>query len=242
MEVATMQPTSALHHHAENSPTSLPQVKNCGRTSDLKSNQNQDSFTDAEKYLFSHTKRLQLNGIDQYTGEGKHDTFDIFFDPIGAFTREPLRFIALDMAYASDRPWRATNAQPIGNSSNCYKATLEMHSGHTLQVAIKFGEGYDDRDDLLKEAYVYDTKLGACRATLSQSTSASFIKQLRDRTKPWIMPCPYLRRRSSSLSYVSLATQEKVTISFFLSNWHLTVSKACNNGVGYDSTRTRCSA
>lgn len=147
-----MQPTSALHHHAESSLLSLPQVGSSGRTS-------HDSFKDAQKYLFTHTKKLQLNGIDQYTGGGKHDTFDILFEPIGAFTREPLQLVALDMAYASDRPWRAINAEPIGSSINCYKTNLEMHCGQTLQVAIKFGEGYDERDDLVKEAYMYNKEL-----------------------------------------------------------------------------------
>lgn len=144
-----MQPTSALHHHAETSSYALPQIVYSGRNP---SNQ-------PKKYLFPGTKKLRLNGIDEYTGEGVHDTLDITFDPYLSFVRKPLCFDAFDMAYGSDRPWRATHAQPIRGAKNCYRATLEMHSSKSLQVAIKFGEGFDERDDLLKEAYFYNKEL-----------------------------------------------------------------------------------
>lgn len=58
-------------------------------------------------------------------------------------------------------------------------------------MAIKFGEGYDDRDDLLKEAYVYDTKLGSVQGNIVPEYIGIFHKATPrpNKTLPFLRSC-----------------------------------------------------
>jgi hypothetical protein len=105
--------------------------------------------------LYRQPKSLILDNLNPYDGPELSRTLEINW---GKRSR-PLHLLSLEPSYnyRSDRPWRAVNARPITES--VFHADLEVHCGQTVEVALKFGVGFDARDELLKEARLYCEEL-----------------------------------------------------------------------------------
>lgn len=92
-----------------------------------------------------------------YAGNEKCDSLIV----IDTSTNESvtLTSVAKNNTYKSDRRWQAKQTEKIPHSRRTYRAKLEMYVGLEKDVVLKFGSGFDDRDNLIKEANYYQNEL-----------------------------------------------------------------------------------
>jgi hypothetical protein len=108
------------------------------------------------QYLASlHSEALEYNieGLAPYTGTRQQVMLNIDYRG----TKLPRRMCSLDTAYYSDRPWQVTNVKQV--TGNVYRGTMHVHGGQVVEVALKFGFGYDAKDELVREVIFYTEEL-----------------------------------------------------------------------------------
>ena len=141
--------------------------------------------------ILTKTRILKLDGLETYMGSEKSFTLDIEFAFHGPFSRQPLKLFAMDTSFFSDRPWRARNATLIPGSRIVYRASLEVHGGQTIEVALKLKDGFDERDELVDETQLYKTKLSQVQGVIVPKYLGVFtvIQPRPNKSLPRVLTC-----------------------------------------------------
>jgi hypothetical protein len=135
--------------------------------------------------LHSHPIMFKFEGLEPYHGNKRQVMLDIEYRE----SRIPPRMCSWDQAYFSDRPWRVTDLKPV--KRNVFRATLHVHGDQNVEVALKFGVGYDAKDALEQEAIMYVEKLARLQGKVIPQYLGIFCATYtrKDHVNPLVKTC-----------------------------------------------------
>lgn len=93
--------------------------------------------------------------LESHPGSSEFKTMDVSF--IG--NQQDIQLETLGKTYWTNVTWNAKNTEKIKGSRRTYKAELQLRSDLVVKAVLKFGMGYDEREELENEADLYSTKL-----------------------------------------------------------------------------------
>jgi hypothetical protein len=122
----------------------------------------QPGFQEYTACLHANPKEVHFEGLQPYEGTRQQIMLDI--DCQNRNTQLPRRMCAIDQAYLSDREWRVAIIRRI--SETVYYGKMTVYGGQTVEVAIKLGVDFDEKDALIDEAMFYVDKLQGLQGDL----------------------------------------------------------------------------
>jgi hypothetical protein len=128
-----------------------------------------------------------------YAEANNMDSIEVRFKAPAIILGDQVLMDTLDSDQVGGGTCVAIDAEPIVNSTRVYKAGLEIGSKWVMDVAVKFGFGNEDRDELANEAKFYNNELSDAQEIIVPKFICLFGASVLSNGNSYVVTCLVVR-------------------------------------------------